>query len=128
MLERRLAQDTQRELIHEEHPSFLKQIKHINKELAVIFKFRVEKVGAFPNLGSSAEGFQASGEVTRHIIHDIRHGPGREGGGEEKGIQQPSVLEMKTRGSRDGGGGSDKKRDMVRGWTVEGEERRVGKS
>jgi hypothetical protein len=39
---------------------FLKKIKKVNQEFAVIFNFGVEEVGAFPNLSGCAKGFQGA--------------------------------------------------------------------
>jgi hypothetical protein len=120
------AQGTEGELIHREGTSFLEEIKHINHERAIIFEFGVEFVGAFPNLGSVAEGFQASCKIASSVSSDARFGPGRESGGKEERIGEPSVLEAKTVGTGNGGGRGDGEGHVIRCGTREGAERGVG--
>jgi hypothetical protein len=125
-LERRPAQHTQPELVHRERARLLKQIKHINKEGVVFFKLRIEAVQASPNLGGRAEGLEASRDVSCRIDLSSRSRPGREGGRKKEGIQEPGILETKTRSSRDGGGGGDKEGNMVRSRVRKGGEGGVG--
>ena len=80
-----------------EGTTFFKEIKKVNHELTIIFKFGVESVGAFPNLSSRAEGFETSCNVSSRIVLQAGGVPGWEGGGEEKGVQKPEVFEPKTR-------------------------------
>jgi hypothetical protein len=47
---------------------------------------------------------------------------------EEERIFEPDVFETKTARSRDGGGGRDHEREMIRGWTREGGERGIRES
>jgi hypothetical protein len=83
-------------------------------------------VGAFPNLSSIAEGFQASCKIASSVSSDARFGPGRESGREEKRVSKPSVFEPKALGTGNGGGSGDEEGDMVGSGAREGAERGVG--
>jgi hypothetical protein len=61
-------------------------------------------VGAFPNIGGIAEGFQVSSKSTRSVSS------GRESAGEEKRIDEPQVFKAKTLGAGNGSGGGDNER------------------
>jgi hypothetical protein len=49
------AKDTKTDLASGEIPSFLKQIKKVNHEFAIIFEFWKGEVGAFPDLGGGED-------------------------------------------------------------------------
>jgi hypothetical protein len=80
------AKDTKTDLAGGEISSFLKQIKKVNHEFAIIFEFWKGEVGAFPDLGGGAEGLQASGQIGSSIISRGVFVPGGDGGGEKSGV------------------------------------------
>jgi hypothetical protein len=80
------AKDTKTNLASGEIPSFLKQIKKVNHEFAIIFKLWKGEVGAFPDLGGSTEGLQASGQIGSSIVSRGVFVPGGDGGREKSGV------------------------------------------
>jgi hypothetical protein len=80
------AKDTKTDLAGGEIPSFLKQIKKVNHEFAIIFKLWEGEVGAFPDLGGSAEGLQASGQIGSIIVSQGVFVPSSDGGWEKGGV------------------------------------------
>jgi hypothetical protein len=62
---------------------------------AIILEFRVEVVGAFPDLGSVAERLKAGSEITSSVSEGRRTVLGRKSRGEEKGVFSQEFLNRK---------------------------------
>jgi hypothetical protein len=77
---------TKPELPGGENTRFLKKIKKVNQEFAVIFNFWVKKVGAFPNLSGRAKGFQARSQISSGVKLNVDFVPSRDSGWEEEGV------------------------------------------
>jgi hypothetical protein len=80
------AKDTKTNLTSGEIPRFLKQIKKVNHEFAIIFEFWKGEVGAFPDLGGGAEGLQACGQIGSSIGSRGVFVPSSDGGWEKGGV------------------------------------------
>jgi hypothetical protein len=72
-------------------------------------------MGFLPNLGGRAVGFEMSGDIGSHVSDLVRASPGGESGGEEKWVMEPSIFKTETMRSRNTGGGSDKKGEVIGG-------------
>jgi hypothetical protein len=116
------------ELIGGERAGLLEKVQKVNQEHTIILKLGIKAVGAFPDLGSGAEGLQAGRKIPSRISTRSRRVPSREGSLEEERILEPGVFETKTARPRGGGGGRDQERKMIRGWAREGGERGIGES
>jgi hypothetical protein len=94
------AQHTQSQLLRRKRPSLFKQVKKIDDKRAIILEFRVEVVGAFPDLGSVAERLEASSEISSSVGEGLRTVPGRKSRGEEMGFfsQEFSNRKQAARG------------------------------
>jgi hypothetical protein len=122
------AGDTKPELIGGERAGLLEKVQKVNQEHTVILKLGIKAVGAFPDLGSGAEGLQAGCKIPSRIGTGSRRVPSREGSLEEERILEPGIFETKIARSRDGGGSRDHEGEMIRGWAREGGERGIGES
>ena len=104
---------------------FFEKIKQANKESAVILKVRNKPVPFFPNLCGSPKVLNARSKVESGVAAGTPTVPVFQSGGEEGGIQEPCIFEPKVGSARDGGGGSDEEREVVRGGARERGERGV---